>query len=159
MPKLDYRNIEKDAARCGGQPVVLGTRIRVATILACYRQGMRVEEDRAELPGAIKPADVHDALAYAYDHMDEIEADLTADEELAVKDASCSRAVAAMSALRFFTDEDIGGSVVSALHREAVDVRLFRARNEFETSGRLPSQGMLVHYCKRRENGSPLERR
>jgi uncharacterized protein (DUF433 family) len=84
MPKLDYRNIEKDAARCGGQPVVLGTRIRVATILACYRQGMRVEEIVQDYP-AIKPADVHDALAYAYDHMDEIEADLAADEELAVK--------------------------------------------------------------------------
>ena len=44
MPKLDYRNIEKDADRCGGQPVVAGTRIRVATVLACYRQGMGVEE-------------------------------------------------------------------------------------------------------------------
>ena len=44
MPKLDYRNIEKDAARCGGQPVVVATRIRVATILTCYRLGMTVEE-------------------------------------------------------------------------------------------------------------------
>ena len=44
MPKLDYRNIEKDPARCGGQPIVAGTRIRVATILASYRQGMGVEE-------------------------------------------------------------------------------------------------------------------
>jgi uncharacterized protein (DUF433 family) len=32
MPKLDYRNIEKDASRCGGQPTVVGTRIRVAAI-------------------------------------------------------------------------------------------------------------------------------
>jgi uncharacterized protein (DUF433 family) len=84
MPKLDYRNIEKDHSRCGGQPVVAGTRIRVATVLACYRQGMTVEEIVQQYPH-LKPADVHDALAYAYDHLDEIEADLAADDEAAVK--------------------------------------------------------------------------
>jgi|CXWL01.1.fsa_nt_gi uncharacterized protein (DUF433 family) len=84
MPKLDQRNIEQDPARCGGQSVVVGTRIRVATVLACYRQGMSVEEIVQQYP-ALKPADVHDALAYAYDHMDEIEADLAADDEAIVK--------------------------------------------------------------------------
>lgn len=84
MPKLDYRNIEKDPARCGGQPVVAGTRIRVATVLGCYRHGMSVEEIVQQFIN-LKPADVHDALAYAYDHLDEIEADLAADDEAAVK--------------------------------------------------------------------------
>ncbi|HEX2475638.1 MAG TPA: DUF433 domain-containing protein [Lacipirellulaceae bacterium] len=84
MPKLDYRNIEKDPARCGGQPVVVGTRIRVATILTCYRQGMSVEEIVQQYPH-LKPADVHDALAYAHDHLDEIDADLAADDEDVVK--------------------------------------------------------------------------
>jgi uncharacterized protein (DUF433 family) len=84
MPKLDFRNIEKDASRCGGQPVVAGTRLRVATILACYRQGMTVEEI-VQHYAHLKPSDVHDALAYAYDHIDEIEAGLAADDEAAVK--------------------------------------------------------------------------
>ena len=84
MQKLDYRNIEQDTSRCGGQPVVGGTRIRVATILSCYRQGMCVEEVVQQFP-TLKPADVHDALAYAYDHMDEIESDLAEDDEAAVK--------------------------------------------------------------------------
>jgi len=84
MPKLDYRNIEKDPTRCGGQPVVAGTRIRVATILSCYRQEMSVEEIVQQYV-PLKPADVHDALAYAYDHIDELEADLAADDEAAVK--------------------------------------------------------------------------
>ena len=84
MPKLDYRNIEKDPTRCGGQPVVAGTRIRVATILNCYRQEMSVEEIVQQY-APLKPADVHDALAYAYDHIDEIEADLAGDNEAAVK--------------------------------------------------------------------------
>ncbi len=84
MSKLDYRNIEKDPARCGGQPVVAGTRIRAATILACYRHGMSVEEIVQQYAN-LRPADVHDALAYAYDHVDEIEAGLAADEDVQAK--------------------------------------------------------------------------
>jgi uncharacterized protein (DUF433 family) len=84
MHKLDYRNIEKDAARCGGQPVVAGTRIRVATVLGCYRRGMGIEEIVQQY-SSLKPADVHDALAYAYDHLDEIESQLAADGENTVK--------------------------------------------------------------------------
>jgi uncharacterized protein (DUF433 family) len=84
MLNLDYRNIEKDPQRCGGQPVVTNTRIRVATILICYRQGMGVEEIVQQYPG-LKPADVHDALAYAYDHHAEIETAIAADDEQTVK--------------------------------------------------------------------------
>jgi uncharacterized protein (DUF433 family) len=86
MQKLDYRNIEKDPARCGGQPVISGTRIRVATVLGSYRLGMGVEEIVQQYAG-LKPADVHDALAYAYDHLDEIEAVVAADDEQRVKTA------------------------------------------------------------------------
>lgn len=84
LTRLDYRNIEKDPSRCGGQPVVAGTRVRVATVLSCYRFGMTVEEIVQQYPG-LRPADVHDALAFAYDHIAEIDADLDADEEDAVK--------------------------------------------------------------------------
>jgi len=84
MPILDYRKIETDPARCGGQPVVAGTRIRVATILGCYRQGMSIEEIVQQY-APLKPADVHDALAYAYDHIDEIETALADDDEATVK--------------------------------------------------------------------------
>jgi uncharacterized protein (DUF433 family) len=84
MPKLDYRNVETDIAKCGGQPVVVGSRIRVATILTCYRQGMGVEEIVQQYPG-LRPADVHDALAFAYDHLDEIDASLACDDEVSVK--------------------------------------------------------------------------
>jgi uncharacterized protein (DUF433 family) len=84
MKKSDYRNVERDPARCGGQPTVAGTRIRVATILTAYRQGMTVEELVQQYP-TLRPADVHDALAFAYDHIAEIEADLAEDAEEAVK--------------------------------------------------------------------------
>jgi uncharacterized protein (DUF433 family) len=90
MPKIDYRNIETDPARCGGQPVVAGTRIRVATILGCYRQNMSVEEIVQQYAG-LSPADVHDALAYAYAHLDKIEADLAADDEATARQRIATR--------------------------------------------------------------------
>ena len=55
MPELNYRNVETDSVRCGGQPVVGGTRIRAATILGCYRRGMGVEEIVQQYP-SLKPA-------------------------------------------------------------------------------------------------------
>jgi uncharacterized protein (DUF433 family) len=84
MPKFDDRRIEEDPARCGGQPVIAGTRIRVATILTCYRGGSNVEEIVGQYP-PLKPADVHDALAYAHEHLDEIEANLADDNEATAK--------------------------------------------------------------------------
>ena len=78
MSRVDYRNIEKVADRCGGRAVVAGTRIRVSVILTCYQQGMTVEEIVQQYPH-LRPADIHDALAYAYDHVEEIEADIAAD--------------------------------------------------------------------------------
>jgi uncharacterized protein (DUF433 family) len=86
MSKVDYRNIEKVADRCGGRAVVAGTRIRVSLILAWYRQGMTAEQIVEQYPH-LRPADVHDALAYAYDHPGEIEADLAADDEAVVQQA------------------------------------------------------------------------
>ena len=84
MSKVDYRNIEKVTGRCGGSAVIAGTRIRVSIILGCYRQGMTVEEIVQQYP-SLRPGDVHDALAYAYDHPDEMAADLVMDDEASVQ--------------------------------------------------------------------------
>jgi uncharacterized protein (DUF433 family) len=84
VSQLDYRRIEKVDDRCGGRAVVVGSRIRVSLILTLYRQGTTVEEIVASYPH-LRPADVHDALAYAYDHPLEIDADRAADDEVAVQ--------------------------------------------------------------------------
>jgi uncharacterized protein (DUF433 family) len=49
-------------------------------ILTCYQLGMTVEEIVQQYPH-LKPSDVHDALTYAYDHLQEIEDNLAADDE------------------------------------------------------------------------------
>ncbi len=64
--------------------MVAGTRIRLGVVLTSYRHGMSIEEIVQQYP-PLKPADVHDALAYAYDHLDEIDANLLADDEQVVK--------------------------------------------------------------------------
>lgn len=84
MSKIDYRNVERDPGRCGGRAVVGGTRIPVAIMLGCYRLSMTVEEIVQQYP-SLRASDVHDALAYAYEHMAEIEADIAANEEALVK--------------------------------------------------------------------------
>lgn len=84
MSKVELRNIEKVPGRCGGRAVVAGTRIRVCVVLWCYRHGMTVDAILRQYP-RLRAADVYDALAYAADHPDEIEADLAADDEIAAQ--------------------------------------------------------------------------
>jgi len=84
MSKVDYRNIEKVADRCGGRAVIAGTRIRVSLIAAFYDQGMTVQQIVDQYPH-LRLSDVHDALAYAYDHPDEIREGLAADDEATVR--------------------------------------------------------------------------
>jgi uncharacterized protein (DUF433 family) len=83
MSKFDYRNIEKAPGRCGGQAVVVGTRVRVATILTAYRHHRSIEELVEQFQ--LRPGDIHDALAYAYEHIVEIEDDLARDDEATAK--------------------------------------------------------------------------
>lgn len=84
MQKIDFRNIEKVQDRCGGRAVIAGTRIRASLILNCYRMGMSVEEIIQQY-SHLRPSDVHDALAYAYDHPVEMEEEIAADDEETVQ--------------------------------------------------------------------------
>ena len=80
MSKVDFRKIEKRPGVCGGRAVIAGTRIRASLILGWHRQGLTVEEIVKQYPH-IRPSDVHDALAYAFDHPTEMHADLSDDDE------------------------------------------------------------------------------
>ena len=80
MSKIDFRNIEKKSGVCGGRAVIAGTRIRASLVLGWYRAGMTVDEIVQQYPH-LRPSDVHDALAYAFDHPDEMQADLADDDE------------------------------------------------------------------------------
>src|SRR5262245_45370579 len=70
---------------CGGQPHILGHRIKVKHVAIWYeRMGLSPDEIVSSHPG-ITLAQVHAALAYYYDHRDEIDRSIREGEELADK--------------------------------------------------------------------------
>jgi uncharacterized protein (DUF433 family) len=56
--------IVRDAAVCGGQPVVKGTRVTLRTVLATLAEGASVEEVVKAFP-SLQPSDVRSVIAYA----------------------------------------------------------------------------------------------
>lgn len=77
METVITEHIETTPGTCGGRPRIAGHRVRVQDIVVCYEQrGMTPGEIVAEYP-SITMADVHAALAYYYDHQDEIQKDMT----------------------------------------------------------------------------------
>lgn len=74
---------------CGGRPRIAGTRIRVQDVAVLHeRQGMTPDEIVALYP-SLGLADVHAALAYYFDHQDEVRRTI-ADDEAAAEAARAS---------------------------------------------------------------------
>ena len=66
------RHIESKPGVCGGKPCVAGTRIRVQDIFVWHEmQGKTPDEIVSDFP-QLTLADVHAALAYYWDHREEI---------------------------------------------------------------------------------------
>lgn len=77
-----YPHITSNPKIALGAPIIDGTRITVRTIAGYYQMGMNVDEILTTL-SHLSPAQVHSALAYYFDHQDEIDMDLleSSDEE------------------------------------------------------------------------------
>jgi uncharacterized protein (DUF433 family) len=72
MENLFQAHIEITPGICGGRPRIAGHRIRVQDIVAWYEVGGQTPEQIvADFP-QITLGDVHAALAYYYDHYDEM---------------------------------------------------------------------------------------
>jgi uncharacterized protein (DUF433 family) len=84
-PPFSREHIKIMPGHCGGKAHVVGHRIKVQHIAAWHeRLGRSPDEIVAEHPG-LTLADVYAALAYYYDHRDEIDADIGADMEFAAR--------------------------------------------------------------------------
>ena len=73
--KLDYPYIVSNPGTAGGKPVIKGTRITVNCIARYYQLGMSIDEILESLRH-LTPSQVHSALAYYFDHQEEINSDL-----------------------------------------------------------------------------------
>lgn len=78
------RHIEATPEVRGRRPCIAGTRITVADIALMH---LRLNHSLPEIAGrfGLSPADVYAAMAWYYDHRDEIDADIAADETFALE--------------------------------------------------------------------------
>lgn len=62
MKYLQY--IQRDPGICGGEPVVIGTRVTIRTVLTSLAEGMTVENIIADFP-SLTQASVRAVIAFA----------------------------------------------------------------------------------------------
>jgi uncharacterized protein (DUF433 family) len=80
---VSNERIVKTPETCGGRVRIAGHRVRVQDVVIWYEyQGMTPDEIVSHIP-TITLADVHSALAYYFDHVQEIQEDIRADREYA----------------------------------------------------------------------------
>ena len=85
IPPLIAEHIVLTPGTCGGKPRIAGHRIRVQDIALWHeRLGYSIEEIIAHYP-QLTLADVHAALAYYYDHREEIQHAMAAAEALVAR--------------------------------------------------------------------------
>ncbi len=78
--KVRHGYVEKRRGVCGGRAVIAGTRIPVWLIFKRYRAGETLEELQEAYP-TLTPAQILDALGYAFDHIEEIAKDIEENSE------------------------------------------------------------------------------
>jgi uncharacterized protein (DUF433 family) len=77
MAVLTQTYIESDPAICGGKPRIAGTRIRVLDIAALHvHERLNPEEIASKIYPHLTLAQIHAALAYYYEHREEIDASI-----------------------------------------------------------------------------------
>jgi uncharacterized protein (DUF433 family) len=83
MNKMErYPHIVQDPETCFGQPCIKGTRIRVLDIAIEYERMGRSPGQIAEAHPGLSLAQVHAALTYYYEHVEEIDRAIRAERKL-----------------------------------------------------------------------------
>jgi uncharacterized protein (DUF433 family) len=78
---VPHPHIRVDAKVLGGSPHVAGSRVLVRRLYAFYKSGARIETILRRYP-QLEPAKVFDALAFALDNPEVVEADLEREREM-----------------------------------------------------------------------------
>lgn len=83
-PRVPHPHVRVDAAVIGGSPHVVGSRVPVRRLWAWHRGGAAVETLVKRYPN-LGPARILDALAFAYDNQELIEADIAREQAMLEK--------------------------------------------------------------------------
>ncbi len=78
---VPHPHVRVDPKVLGGSPHVMGSRVPVRRLWSFYRAGTSVEKLVRRFP-QLGPAKIFDALAFAFDNEEVIEADLSREREL-----------------------------------------------------------------------------
>lgn len=78
---------------CGGKPHIAGHRIKVQHVAIWHEKGGLSPDEIVAGHPDLTLADVHAALAYYYDHRQEIDADIRTDDEFVAELKSASRSL------------------------------------------------------------------
>ena len=70
-----YPHIGSDPEIADGKAIIIGTRITIRCIAGYYQMGMSADEILTTL-SHLTPSQVHSALAYYFDHQEEVDSDL-----------------------------------------------------------------------------------
>jgi uncharacterized protein (DUF433 family) len=85
MTNVITEHITKTPGVCGGKACVAGTRVRVMDIVIWHEHlGWSADEIVLQIP-AVTLSGVYAALAYYFDHREEIEEDIRLNDEIAEK--------------------------------------------------------------------------
>lgn len=83
MTTLVNEHVVATPGVCGGKPRIAGHRVRVLDIAVCYEhQGASPDEIVSTYPG-LSLSEVHSALAYFFDHREEILAEIAEERRYA----------------------------------------------------------------------------
>ncbi len=80
--KTVYAHVTKTPGVCGGKACIDDTRIRVNNVVWLHKEGLAPGQILEHYPD-LSLAQVHSALAYYYDHVEEVEAELANEEQAA----------------------------------------------------------------------------
>jgi uncharacterized protein (DUF433 family) len=82
LPALTYPHISAEPQVMSGRPCISGTRVRVMDIVAARQAGVPEDELLEYFSSrTLTCGELHAALAYYYDHQDEVDAALAEDAD------------------------------------------------------------------------------
>jgi uncharacterized protein (DUF433 family) len=80
---LAYPHVTTDSQVMSGRPCIAGTRVRVMDVVSAYKAGVPDEQLQEYFSSrTLTLSEIHAALAYYYDHQEEIDAAFAEDEKL-----------------------------------------------------------------------------
>ncbi len=80
--KIKHPYITRKPGICGGKPIIAGTRIKVAQIAIYYEKMGHTPDDILQAHPHLTLAQVHDALSYYYENIQEIDRQIAAERQM-----------------------------------------------------------------------------